>query len=483
MARDVIGELGWHPEMMEYFGAQPGDTVDACLKILGQCDVMLLLVAWRQGWVPTVEQGGNGHDSITALEHAHARNKDKPVLALLAKESWPGNQWEDESLKRQWVKAFRDGLNRVGAFFEEDKEQGLPQFRALVRETLVKHKERILEERISASQRSAAASQERGGPALDFFASACEGLLDGTDIPILGCGLFGEGPLSSQALAKALLKQSNGETGNLSKERLSLATAAEYRERFEAPREKFLKRFRKILEQQSREAAGAPVLDLLVGIDQLKLIISTTYDRLLEDRLDQAGRKYAVVSHVLRLEEGTERSNPDKVKDGKSAEPAAGKLVILRSGAGSVPEFYKADELHVEQDEYIIYKPLGSPFLNDALDPELGVDTVVVTETDHACFLQRLQSPESGVPSPIKARLKRYPLLFLGYTMDVWQYRLTMLMFQVASRNNTRAPTLAVRVPDDPMEVVAWNSINAQIIPMDLSEFARSASAMSAASA
>ena len=98
-----------------------------------------------------------------------------------------------------------------------------------------------------------------------------------------------------------------------------------------------------------------------------------------------------------------------------------------------------------------IQEPLGSPFLHQRLDPDLEIDTVVVTESDHAMFLQRLESPETGVPSPIARRFVRDPLLFLGYTLDVWQYRL-MLIFQVANRDSSRIKTLAVRVPDDAIE-------------------------------
>jgi hypothetical protein len=66
-------------------------------------------------------------------------------------------------------------------------------------------------------------------------------------------------------------------------------------------------------------------------------------------------------------------------------------------------------------------------------------------------------------------------LLFLGYTMDVWQYRLMMLVFQSARRQDGRASTRAVRVPDSEVEEVAWNRLNASLIRMDPNQFATSA--------
>jgi hypothetical protein len=452
VARNVILDLHWRPEMMEHFDAMPEPTVVACCNAVEQCDLMLLLVAWRQGWVPTVEQGGNGRDSVTALELAHARRKQIPVLVLLANTSWPGSLWEEEQGKREWVKSFREGLNQSAAFFDYEppttrEAERLPGFRAIVKQNLLAFKERI-------------PPDEQETPGFEFFRSARDGLLEGASIPVLGCGVYGGGPLSSQALVRSLLPGSEDAPGGLSKERLPLATAAEYRERFDGSREQFLKRFRRILEQQAAEAASPPLLDWLAGLKNLSLIVSATYDRLLEDRLDRAGRKYVVVSHVLRSYEGRE----DR------------KVLVLRPGMPS--EYCTANLICFAPDELVLYKPLGSPFLHDGLDPNLEIDTVVVTETDHAVFLQHLDSPETGVPNPLRIRFRRSPLLFLGYTMDVWQYRLMMLIFQSAGHQGRNASVLAVRVPDAEIEELAWNRLNTNLIRMDPNQFARSAQAL-----
>ncbi len=264
VARNVILDLHWRPEMMEHFDAMPEPTVVACCNAVEQCDLMLLLVAWRQGWVPTVEQGGNGRDSVTALELAHARRKQIPVLVLLANTSWPGSLWEEEQGKREWVKSFREGLNQSAAFFDYEppttrEAERLPGFRAIVKQNLLAFKERI-------------PPDEQETPGFEFFRSARDGLLEGASIPVLGCGVYGDGPLSSQALVKSLLKSllpgSEDAPGGLSKERLPLATAAEYRERFDGSREQFLMRFRRILEQQAAEAASPPLLDWLAGLEE-----------------------------------------------------------------------------------------------------------------------------------------------------------------------------------------------------------------------
>jgi hypothetical protein len=454
VARNVLLDLHWRPEMMEHFGALPEPTVEACREGIERCDLVLLLVAWRQGWVPTAEQGGTGHDSVTSLELAHARAKRIPVLVLLASETWPGNQWEDDQVKRQWVSSFRESLNQPAAFFEYEppttrEAERLPTFRAILKQNLLSFKERIL----------ARDDRDLGEP--DFFRSARDGLMDGASIPVLGCGVYGDGPLSPQALVKSLAKTlvpgAANAAGGLSKERIPLATAAEYQERFDGSRDEFLKRFRRTLEQQSAEAPASPVLDLLTGLRKITLIVLATYDRLLEEKLERAGRQYVVVSHVLRSYEGRNDGN----------------VLLLRPGRPA--EFAPADMISFAPDDLIVYRPQGSPFLHDSLDPDLEIDTVVVTETDHAAFLQRLDNKRTGVPIPLRNRFRRSPLLFLGYTMDAWQYRLMMLIFQSEGRQARNASILAVRVPDPEIEEIAWNRLNTSLIRMDPNQFARSA--------
>jgi hypothetical protein len=446
VARNVVLDMLWKPVMMEHFSPQSERTVDSCRHAIEECDVMLLLVAWRQGWMPTPEQGGNGRDSITMFELEHARSRQIPVLVLVANEAWPGNLWEEDATKRQWVRQFRENINQVFAFFEHEpaasrESERLPRFRAIIKQTLLTHKERLL------------APAGGGGATLDFFNSARDGLLEGTDIPVIGGGVFNTGALGPQALARALLQHRDAVPDALLQAQLPLATAAEYRERFDG-REPFLRRYRKILERQSSEAAAPPVVQLLAQLPSIAVMVSATNDRILEMELEKAGRRYITVAHVLRSAEGEKN----------------GSLLVRR---GTEVTFCRADELRLRADECVIYKPQGSPFLHDDLDPDLEIDTVVVTETDHAIFLQRLESPETGVPGPVKSRLRRSPLLFLGYTMDVWQYRLMMLLFQSVRRQDGLT-TRAVRIPDTDVEEVAWNRLNASVIRMDPNEFARS---------
>jgi hypothetical protein len=137
----TVSQCGCHPEMMEDFGARPGRTVDECRKKVRESDLVLLIVAFRRGWVPTPEQGGDGQRSITAWELEEARVKRKPVLALLANPDWPGHLWDADQEARDWVQRFRNALNQPAEFFSHEPErehprEPLPVFQSKVRNLL-----------------------------------------------------------------------------------------------------------------------------------------------------------------------------------------------------------------------------------------------------------------------------------------------------------------------------------------------------------
>lgn len=454
VARNVILDMQWQPEMMEHFGAMTQPTVRACCDVVERCDLLVLVVAWRQGWVPSQEQGGNGRDSVTALELAHARAKRIPVLILLANRSWPGDLWEDDQAKRAWVKSFRDNLGQPAAFFDYESSttregERLIGFRATLKQALLDFKAQL------------PVWNEPESPPLEFFRSARQGLFEGTSIPVLGSGIHGDGGLGSSGLVRALLEPVNAPvpspSGGESEERLALATAAEWRERFDGSRFTFLTSFQDILREQTAAATEPPLIRLLCGLDRLRLVVSTTYDLMLERALENAGRKFTLITHVLHSYEGANDC----------------KLLVFRPGGA--PEFASGEMLCFTPEDLVVYKPLGSPLLHDRLDPDLEIDTAVVTEADHALFLQRLASPATGVPNALRTRFRRSPLLFLGYSMDAWQYRMMMLMFQSVGRQARNASTFAVRIPEAQIEEIAWNHLKASLIRMDPGQFARTA--------
>ncbi len=142
-AQEVISDFGWDPKMSESFGAVPTLTVAFCQSCVADSDVVLLISAFRRGFVPKVSQGGDGSSSITALEIQEANRLGIPVLALLADKSWPGSLYEEQSKARKWVQKFRAGIDRPAAFFSHEKANGLPAFQQQVKKALLDHQERL----------------------------------------------------------------------------------------------------------------------------------------------------------------------------------------------------------------------------------------------------------------------------------------------------------------------------------------------------
>lgn len=443
--------MRWHAVMMEDFGASATATVGACQDELAKCQLMLLIVAFRQGWVPTLEQDGNGKDSITALELAFARRRRIPVLAMLASDdTWPLKLCDVDAERQSWVKEFRSNLNLPAEFFGyEDpsgaEEKRLPAFREQTRKVLLSHQERLLTEKAAA-----AAIPAQG---LDYFSSARDSVLEGSSIPFVGPGVFEDGPLGIRALSGALAggNEENEQNG------VCLATVAEYRERFLGSRERFLNQLHKVVAEQSGEAVFPPALQMLLALEHRpSLVVATTHDQLIEDALAKAStRPFAVVTHII--------SSADGEHDGK--------ILVLRRGAP--PVFSPADKVELDPEEFVIYRPLGSPLVHDSLDPSLEIDTVVITETDHLTFLGRLENQHMQVPTRFSRLLQRRPLLFLGYGLDVWHYRLVMHVFQAVGGRGQGTHAMAVRQPASPMETLAWQRLGADVVQLDSNEFAR----------
>ncbi len=134
-ARDQILAAGCHPIMMEYWQADARPSVQLCLDQVGQADAVLLLVAWRFGWVPTPEDGGDGEHSITQLEIEEAKRLDKPLFVVCADADWPGRLWaRDKDLHS--LEQFRASLNRNAPAFEFEKDPRLPNFNGLLKHLL-----------------------------------------------------------------------------------------------------------------------------------------------------------------------------------------------------------------------------------------------------------------------------------------------------------------------------------------------------------
>ena len=265
-------------------------------------------------------------------------------------------------------------------------------------------------------------------------------------IPFLGDGVYSGGPLSAFELVGALVQSTTQQAGFKVDERYPLATAAEYLHQvLGAQRSIFLDEFRHILVQKSRRTGRIATHDFILSMATPWLVVSATYDWTLETALTAAGKPFAVVAHIIHAADRKEE----------------GKLLIVRHDGGVSTEIRLADDWVLDDlgntKERVIYKLVGSPYLHDFLEPE-RVDTVVITEADHMEFLGRLQNEHARVPSAFTPCFKKSALLFLGYNLDVWHYRLIGHIFSDSGIIKT-GPRYAVRTATSPIEERFWTRL------------------------
>jgi tetratricopeptide (TPR) repeat protein len=143
-AQRVIHELGCHAELMnEYSTADSSPTIAAIRRTLAECQIVVLMVAFRRGGVPTVAQEGDGKNSFTSLEVQFAKKLGIPLLPFFAKPSgWPPELVEPGDDVRDWLLAFRQSINQPATFFSAeprapDEQERCPRFAAKLMHALL----------------------------------------------------------------------------------------------------------------------------------------------------------------------------------------------------------------------------------------------------------------------------------------------------------------------------------------------------------
>ncbi len=97
-AKETATGAGFLPVMLKYFPAESENPpLDACLKKVDKCDLLIVIVAYRCGWIPS-KQPGDERKSITRLECERALENGKEVLAFVVDSDY---EWH-ESLKEEY---------------------------------------------------------------------------------------------------------------------------------------------------------------------------------------------------------------------------------------------------------------------------------------------------------------------------------------------------------------------------------------------
>ena len=125
----------------------------------------------------------------------------------------------------------------------------------------------------------------------------------------------------------------------------------------------------------------------------VRLIVTTNYDGLMEKAFEEAGRKYRRVVQPI----GGFDPNAMVELDEELAEAKAGGIPILYKIHGSFPD--------------------------DGDDAGETRDRIIITEEDYIEFLTVVANERRGIPQAIRSEMSSATLLFLGYSLEDWDFR------------------------------------------------------------
>ena len=131
---DIIGRLNnsgtkrsWVAVDHKSWAPSGRPSVKECMEQVAHCHFLVALVAFRYGWVPTVEEGGDGELSITRLEVERARSLGLNVIPFLVEDNARWNAAEFEGIKnpkaQERLDSFKSELRKsLAGFFEKPKD-------------------------------------------------------------------------------------------------------------------------------------------------------------------------------------------------------------------------------------------------------------------------------------------------------------------------------------------------------------------------
>lgn len=188
------------------------------------------------------------------------------------------------------------------------------------------------------------------------------------------------------------------------------------------------------------------------------LIITTNYDTLVERTLAARGIPYLAVSHIMGRET-----------------KYFGRFICYDSLTASIKPITKSElEERLHDDEgaiarTIVYKIHGTSKI--LCDREL-LDSVVLTETDYVDFLA--DEMLKRMPTKVLEILGRSHLLFLGYSLGDWNFRVLLQRLYIMQKRGGRASKRqhwACMLSGDRVEERFWEKRNVTLYPQSLDLF------------
>jgi NAD-dependent SIR2 family protein deacetylase len=288
-------------------------------------------------------------------------------------------------------------------------------------------------------------------------------LAEGEIIPFIGAGASRDpagstgGMPDGSTLAKELANEMPGfrdyTIGNLAK-------VAQFYQNTVFDRSALYEYLHRRLEAEQNNTAPGAVAKMLASIPITSgplFIITTNYDTLIERAFAEAGKPICVITQNMR-------------------DPQTGSSMITlvhpngRVGQENSSEFQWID----------IDNPAGTAFLFkmhgsvEQASPN-GADDIIITEDDYVDFMVNSGGnlSSSFPPASLTAAYKKRRFLFLGYSLQDWNFRafLRMLAIRNALSGRESKRHYAVQLHPDRIEVELWKQRNVNVYDGDLTDF------------
>ena len=186
------------------------------------------------------------------------------------------------------------------------------------------------------------------------------------------------------------------------------------------------------------------------------LVITSSYDTLLEQVFEERQKPYAVVAQVLYAK--------NKMN--------LGKMAVQYSDRPERAEIVLSDELSIDLNYYWVFYKIQGTF--DLYIKGLGgqeeIDSIVISEEDYFAWFSRLSDQHCAIPNLFYEVFQERPFLFLGYRPCDWNFR-TLIRTLRNKPEILAVPGYAVRPQVTAIEQSYWKRLNVEIIASETTDF------------
>ena len=235
-------------------------------------------------------------------------------------------------------------------------------------------------------------------------------------------------------------------------EGLSLTKAAQYCEECVAGRTPVYEMLRETFYVKARGMPPSPVAEMLASIDTPMLLVTTNYDKHLENAFTIANRRFSVVTHITNREH-----------------PKWGYLLVQNSAKPDDHAIVdpNAFSLSDYQGQTIVYKLHGTFGVEQHYNP--AVDTIVITEDDYIEFM--VMTELKSFPPALAREFQKKHFLFLGYSLEDWNFRVILRKIQLTAEIGQDYASWAIQLNPSEIERQFWAKRGIDVYNMDLADF------------